>query len=198
MREALSFLTLVSYLSFASTAGAECIYQTPRFVEMSVESCSSASQVAQSAIEAKGYSDWEKASVDASAKYLFVIRAKRLADVDIIEWYSQGQIHRYKGPRAPIKDDALRDYLAIAHGGCEQLTAVPLIFNLHAERPCRDSIAIINGEKAKETNARLLIELPEVSYFPGQDTLQTIEDANKRLQATGKFTPRPVSAPSGG
>lgn len=183
MREMLLFLTIASYLSFISTAGAECIYQMPRFVEMSVESCSSASQLAQSAVEGKGYSEWQKASVDASAKYLFIIRAKQLADVDIMEWYSRGQIHRYKGPQTPIKGDVPRDYLVIAQGGCEQLTTTsPLLFNVHAEKPCRDSLAIVNGEEAKETDARLLIELPEVSYFPDQGTLQTLEDAIKRLQ----------------
>jgi hypothetical protein len=143
---------------------------------MSVESCSSASGLAQSVIEGRGYTEWQKEAVEASARNLFVIHAKQLADVDIVEWYSQGGIRKYKGARQPIKGDVAQDYIVVAYGGCEQLTTtMPLVFDLNAEKPCRDSKVVINGEEAKETDARLLIELPELRYFPDQEGLEDME-----------------------
>jgi hypothetical protein len=185
MRTGFWFLTLAAYLFATTQALADCMGRMPRFMEMTVESCSGAGRLAQSSIQGKGYSEQEKGLVDVSAKFLFIIRARQLADVDIVEWYSKDAIRRYRGARKPIEDVVPHDYLVMSLGGCEQLMAAkPLIFNLNAEKPCRDFKVTLNGEEAKETDARLLITVPEVSYFPDQEALEDIQSLDKRLQGT--------------
>jgi hypothetical protein len=152
---------------------------------MEVEACSSAQPLARSSIEGKQYEDWEAKSVESLAEYLLVIRARQLADVDLIEWFSHGDFHRYRGVRDAIQGDVARDYLVIgAYGGCEQLLEKRVhLFNANTEKPCRDM-----GEEPKEKDPRLLIHLPEVA-LEDEDGLNDISKA----MDFWKRMPRPQS-----
>jgi hypothetical protein len=151
---------------------------------MQVESCASAIPLARAAIEGKGYTERQKQAVEMSAEHLFVVRARQVADVDILQWHSAGSIHWYRGPSRPIDGDGVREYLVTSFEGCEALlTKLPRIYDVNPDPPCRDSVAAINGQAVKETDARVLTGLPEASYFPDQETLESLDAARGRLKA---------------
>jgi hypothetical protein len=151
---------------------------------MRVESCASAVPATESAIMGKNYSLPEMQQVKNSTANLYVIHAKVVADIDLVEWYSRGHLRRYRATREAIESEAL-DYVVVLYGGCEQLaTDRPLIFDTNARKPCRDTIAIINDREARETDARLILDFPMVSYLSDQEEIEDIRNADKRLQAT--------------
>ena len=170
------------FLATCVTAAADCMGNFPRYAELKVESCVSAAPLVQSAIEGKEYSPSELQLVKLSAEHLYIIHAQALAEMDLIEWRSHGSLRRYVGKREPIESKP-RDYLVISYGGCADLpTGKPLIFDINPEKPCRDMIVVINGKQAAETDARLILDLPEVSYDPDQEQYEDIASARKRLQ----------------
>jgi hypothetical protein len=184
MKRILWITVSLTHLAASLPATADCIGPLPRYVEMRVESCVSAVPSAKSAVVDKDYSLRETEAVSTSAAYLYIIHAKVLADIDIIEWHSRDGLRRYKGRQKLIQSET-RDYMVVSYVGCEQLAkGSALIFDIHENKPCRDSIAIINGQEAKETDAKLILDLPLVKYFPDQEEIEDIQNANKRLQVT--------------
>jgi hypothetical protein len=183
----------VSLLHFAAClpASADCMGQTPRYVEMKVESCRSAIPLVQSAIVGREYSSQEAKQVEISTAHLYIIRGRPLAEVDLIQWYSQGDFRHYVGRKAPIESES-RDFMVISYGGCEPLSnGKPLIFDINPDKPCRDSIAIINGKKPNETDGRLILEMAEVEYIDDQDSFKDMKDARKRMNET-RYQTQPV------
>jgi hypothetical protein len=82
--------------------------------------------------------------------------------------------------------------MVISHGGCEPLSnGKPLIFDINPDKPCRDSIAIINGKKPNETDGRLILEMAEVEYIDDQDSFKDMKDARKRMNET-RYQTQPV------
>ena len=184
MKQSVWCLVIATVLSIASVVRAECMGRIPRYVEMRVESCASAAPLARAAIAGKGYSERQEKEVERSSSSLFRIRARQLADVDILEWYSGGSIYRFRGEPRPINGDVARDYLVSWYGGCDELLkAGAHIFDVDVEPPCRDVRVVIDGREMKETNARLLLGLPEAAYLPDQESLAPLIDAEKRLRA---------------
>ncbi|HET7809237.1 MAG TPA: hypothetical protein VFL16_01540 [Steroidobacteraceae bacterium] len=195
MKGRLAVLALVGCLSLVSTAAADCMGQTPRYLEMRVESCASAAARVQAAIEGKGYSDSQRRLVELSAQQLYVIRATPVAAVDLLNWFSDGSDRWYRGPRKPIQGEPARDYLVLLDGNCESLsTSKPHIFDANPEKPCRDfKLLDGNGKAALETDARLLVDLPEVAMFWAAERLENIDAARERLQ--NALDKRPSEAP---
>ena len=154
----------------------------PGYAEVKVESCTSAVPLVQSAIADKGYSSRENVLVEVMAANLYIIHAKVLAQVDMIEWYSKNDIRRFVGRREPLESKA-RDYLVVSHGGCADLLIDKAqIFDINPEKPCRDVKSFINGKEDNETDARLILDLPLMEYLPYQDELENMEIAKKLLQ----------------
>jgi hypothetical protein len=184
MKSSLTVLALVGGLSFVSAAAADCIGHIPRFVEMRVESCTSASPLARSAIEGQGYTDSQRQMVELTAQSLFVIRATPLAAVDMLEWYSDGDLQRYRWVQKRIQGDIARDYLAVSYGRCEALqSSKPLLFDVNPDTPCHDVRSTsIDGREFPETDARLLLELPLVSLWD-DETIEDMDAAHKRMRA---------------
>ena len=107
---------------------------------MRVETCVSAVPLVQSTVAGREYSPQEAELVKMSAANLYIIHAKVLAEMDLIEWYSRGGIRRYAGRRVPIESKP-RDYMVVYDGGCEQLaTGKAQIFDINPEKPCRDIV----------------------------------------------------------
>jgi hypothetical protein len=179
IRKSLLVSVAVTYLS-ASPVSAECMGSVPRFVEMEVENCSSAQPLARASIEGKQYPEWDANTVEFLAGYLFVVRARQLAYVDLIDWFSHGNMHHYRGPRDAIEGDAARDYVVIAaYGGCKQLLEPRVhLFDVNPEKPCRDM-----GPVSRETEPRLLITLPEAALIDeeGTEDLSRADDFFKRV-----------------
>ena len=158
---------------------------------MKVESCRSAIPSVQSAIVGREYSSQEAKEVGISAAHLYLIRARPLAEMDLIQWYSQGDFRRYVGRRAAIESEA-RDFMVISYGGCEPLSnGKPLIFDINPDKPCRDNVVTINGKKMNETDARLILEMAEVELVDEQERFEDMVDAKKRMNETSYRT-RPL------
>lgn len=158
---------------------------SPRYVEMEVETCSSAQPLAQASIEGKQYPEWDAKEVEFLANYLFVVRARQLADVDLIDWFSHGSLYHYRGQRDAIEGDTARDYLVIAaYGGCKQLLEPRIhLFDVNPDKPCRDM-----GPVSRETEPRLLIALPEAALVDeqGMEDISTADDFFKRVRPSAR------------
>jgi hypothetical protein len=176
----------LTHLATCLPASADCISQIPRYVEMKVESCENATSLVQAAIVGKGYSLQEAKEINLSAASLYIIRARVLAEIDLIEWYSQGDIRRYVVRRGPVESKA-RDFMVVSHGGCEPLAhGSKLIFDFNPDKPCRDIVVAINGKQPKETDARLILTHAEVKYVSDQDDFEDMEKAYQRMQEIKK------------
>jgi hypothetical protein len=176
MRQSIIVAVLCAHVATTSIAFADCVYPVDRYVELRVDSCASAIERVKSAIVGKGYTEQEMGYVQLFANNMVVVHAQQLADIEIIFWYSEGNLRRYKGNRKEIKAAPARDYLVAAPAGCGQLNiGKPQMYNIYGNKACHDNIVLVDGKEPNETNPGLILNLLELSYLWDQESLENIE-----------------------
>ena len=174
MRTIGAYLAIATYMS-ASVAGAECIYPVPRFLQMKIESCTSAIEPTLSKIGERGHTESEVSSVRLSAADISIVRARPVADLDIILWYSQGDQRIYKANETRIANGSARDYILLATGldECEKsYLGKILVFDTKGFTRCRD----VRVDGYKETDAAYILDLPVLVHFWGEEQLEHIPE----------------------
>ena len=173
MKTIITCFSLAAYLGATSIASAECLSRIPRYAMVRIERCASATEAAQSAIAAKGYSEQEMAEIADSARRLSIVRAVSVSNVDIVLWYSGGNLRIYKGNEDPVANATARTYVLLGTdpAGCEKTyLGKTKIFELDASIPCRDTVV----NESKDTEAMRLLRLPPLVHFLGEDQVEIL------------------------
>lgn len=155
----------VTLMTFWDNANAECIGQTESYLQMTVVSCVAATNKAASAIEGKGYSESEAAKVQSSAKFISIVEANAISDVEIVKWNSRGQQTLFKGQVTPYDPNVTKQFmmLGVSEDDCKKFYEKrPILYSVVENfRCCRD--VIMTGRK--ETTAQCLLKMSTAARF---------------------------------
>jgi hypothetical protein len=142
---------------------------------MRIESCTSAIEPTLSTIGERGYTESEVSSVRRSAADISIVRARPVADLDIILWYSQGDQRIYKANETRIANGRASDYILLATGldECEKsYLGKTRVFDTKGFTRCRD--VRVKGDK--ETDAAYILDLPALVHFWGDEQLEYVPE----------------------